>query len=104
MALSMRRILMSVAVVTVMAALMVAIAAPAFAVGNGKDYGGGKEYNWGQLSKGGVGFKGDGDAGMHGVFGNRGVPSDECYDHDRGTQGEGDYGVGNGYNPPRSEC
>ena len=99
MALSMRRILMSVAVVTVMAALMVAIAAPAFAVGNGKDYGGGKEYNRGSDGSGGIGFKGDYDAGMHG-WGNRGVPSDEHYDHDRGTHGEGDYGVGNGCTCP----
>ena len=100
MALSMRRILMSVAVVTVMAALMVAIAAPAFAVGNGKDYGGGKEDNWGQDGSGGIGFKGDGDAGMHGVWGNRGVPSDPLYDHDRGTHGEWDWGVGNGCTCP----
>ncbi len=97
MALSMRRILMSVAVVTVMAALMVAIAAPAFAVGNGKDYGGGKEDNRGVDGSGGIGFKGDGDAGTHGE-GNWGVPSNGG--EDRGAHGEGDWGVGNGCTCP----
>ncbi len=100
MALSMRRILMSVAVVTVMAALMVAIAAPAFAVGNGKDYGGGKEDNRGSDGSGGIGFKGDGDAGMHGVFGNRSVHYDRDPSDDRGTHGEWDWGVGNGCTCP----
>src|SRR3712207_4102329 len=91
MELSMRRILMSVAVVTVMAVLLVAIAAPAFAVGNGKDYGGGKEHNRGNHGEEEWGWRGTGDSGNHGEeeWGWRGTG-------DSGMHGDGDWGVGDG--------
>ena len=78
MALSMRRIFSVIAVAALMAAMMAAMAMPAFA-----DKGGGKEHNWGNHGDGDNGFHGDGDGGTHG-------------DYNWGTHGEYDRGVGNG--------
>ena len=85
MTLSMRRTLSVIAVAALMVALMMVMAAQAFAVG------GGKEHNWGTHGEYDNGFHGERNNGFHGND-NAGTHGE----YNWGTHGEYDRGVGNG--------